>query len=92
MVVGLSQSGESALPLNPLLRDEVTAVQRCLASHVDVRNHAFRRWHASRWLAAGGSETGLMANSGWTSSAMVGRYTRDAKEQNAQLEAERLFG
>jgi integrase/recombinase XerD len=63
-----------------------------LATGVDVRAHAFRRWHASRWLAAGGSETGLMADSGWTSSAMVGRYTRDAKEQNAQLEAARLFG
>jgi len=33
-----------------------------------------------------------MANSGWTSSVMVARYTRDAKEQNAQLEAARLFG
>jgi len=59
---------------------------------VDVRAHAFRRMHASKWLAAGGSETGLMANSGWTSTAMVARYTRDAKETNAALEAERLFG
>lgn len=31
-----------------------------------------------------------MANEGWTSSAMVARYTRDAKEANAQLEAARL--
>lgn len=66
--------------------------KRGKAAGVDVRAHSFRRWHASRWLAAGGSETGLMANSGWTSSVMVARYTRDAKEQNAQLEAARLFG
>lgn len=66
--------------------------KRGIASNVDVRAHAFRRRHASSWLARGGSETGLMANSGWTSTAMVARYTRDAKESNAALEAERLFG
>ena len=55
-------------------------------------HQVFRRMYASRWMAAGGSETGLMTTAGWTSTAMIAHYTRDAKEANAMSEAERLFG
>lgn len=58
---------------------------------VDVRAHAFRRWHASKWLMGGGSESALMANSGWTSQAMVSRYVKGNAERIAQAEARRLF-
>ena len=57
---------------------------------VDVRAHAMRRKHATDWLAAGGTENGLMANSGWKSNAMVQRYTRDNREKLAIDEARRL--
>lgn len=59
---------------------------------VDVGAHAFRRMFAGEWMRRGGSETGLMTTAGWKGSAMIARYTRETKEDNAASEAERLFG
>lgn len=66
--------------------------KRGKAGDVDVRAHAFRRMHAGLWMARGGSETGLKTNSGWKTSAMISRYTKDTKETSARDEARRLFG
>lgn len=60
-------------------------------ANVDTRAHSFRRWHASKWLLGGGSETGLMSNSGWTTPAMIVRYTKANKETIAAEESRRLF-
>jgi integrase len=48
------------------------------------------RHTAARWLAAGGSESGLMAIAGWTRSDMLVRYTRVCASVRAADEARRL--
>lgn len=52
--------------------------------------HRLRHTAAVRWLAAGGSETGLMAQSGWASRKMIDRYVRTAAEELASAEFDRL--
>lgn len=52
--------------------------------------HRLRHTAAVRWLAAGGSETGLMAQSGWASRKMIDRYVRSAAEDLASAEFDRL--
>lgn len=52
--------------------------------------HLLRHTAASRWLAAGGSEGGLMAVAGWTRREMLDRYTRATSEARAADEARRL--
>jgi integrase/recombinase XerD len=52
--------------------------------------HLFRHTAAHRWLAAGGSEGGLMAVGGWTRPDMLMRYTRARAEQRAADEARGL--
>lgn len=52
--------------------------------------HVMRHTAASRWLAAGGSEGGLMAVAGWTRRDMLDRYTRASSERRAAEEAQRL--
>jgi site-specific recombinase XerD len=59
---------------------------------VEVTTHSFRRALGTRWLAAGGSETGLQLVAGWTSTRMVARYTRMNAEELAADEYRRLFG
>lgn len=54
------------------------------------RPHRLRHTAAHRWLAAGGSETGLMAMAGWTRSEMLIRYTRARAGERAAEEARRL--
>lgn len=54
------------------------------------RPHRLRHTAAHRWLAAGGSESGLMAIAGWTRSDMLVRYTRARASQRAAAEAWRL--
>ena len=43
-----------------------------------------------RWLAAGGSESCLMAIAGWTRTDMLVRYTRARASERAADEARRL--
>lgn len=52
--------------------------------------HRLRHTAASRWLAAGGSEGGLMAVAGWKSRDMLDRYVRDTAMNRAADEARRL--
>lgn len=52
--------------------------------------HLLRHTAAHRWLAAGGSEGGLMAVAGWTRPDMLLRYTKAQAEARAADEAKRL--
>lgn len=52
--------------------------------------HKLRHTAAHRWLAAGGSESGLMAIAGWTRTDMLVRYTRAHASERAEQEAARL--
>ena len=52
--------------------------------------HLLRHTAASRWLAAGGSEDGLMAVAGWSSREMLDRYTRATASDRAAAESRSL--
>jgi site-specific recombinase XerD len=52
--------------------------------------HRLRHTAATRWLAAGGSEGGLMAVAGWQSREMLDRYTAATASERAAAEARRL--
>lgn len=52
--------------------------------------HLLRHTAAHRWLAAGGSEGGLMAVAGWTRPDMLQRYTRARASERAATEARNL--
>lgn len=54
------------------------------------RPHRLRHTAAHRWLAAGGSEGGLMAVAGWTRPDMLLRYTRAQASDRAANEARTL--
>lgn len=52
--------------------------------------HRMRHTAAHRWLAAGGSEGGLMSVAGWQSPQMLMRYTKAQAAARAAEEAKRL--
>lgn len=52
--------------------------------------HLLRHTAAHRWLAAGGSEGGLMAVAGWSQANMLTRYTRARASERAAAEARAL--
>jgi integrase/recombinase XerD len=52
--------------------------------------HLLRHTAAHRWLAAGGSDSGLMAVAGWTRPDMLLRYTRARASDRAADEARKL--
>jgi integrase len=52
--------------------------------------HRLRHTAAHRWLAAGGSEGGLMAMAGWTRPDMLMRYTKAQASVRAAEEAKSL--
>lgn len=52
--------------------------------------HLMRHTAATRWLRAGGSEGGLMAVAGWSTRAMVDRYTGASAAERAATEARGL--
>jgi integrase/recombinase XerD len=54
------------------------------------RPHRLRHTAAHRWLAAGGSEGGLMAVAGWTRPDMLLRYTGAQASARAAIEARAL--
>jgi site-specific recombinase XerD len=60
------------------------------AGIVGFHPHLLRHTAAHRWLAAGGSEGGLMAVAGWTRPDMLVRYTRAQASARAADEARRL--
>ena len=53
--------------------------------------HAWRRKFAGDWLRKEGTEVGLMAYAGWSSTAMVARYAKDVAQEHAIEEARRMF-
>jgi len=64
---------------------------RAAAAGIDgFHPHMFRHTAASRWLAAGGSEGGLMAVAGWSDRAMLDRYVRATAAERATTEARGL--
>jgi site-specific recombinase XerD len=66
---------------------------RARALHAGIANfhpHRLRHTAAHRWLAAGGSEAGLMAMAGWTRPDMLLRYTQAQASDRAAAEARRL--
>ncbi|WP_145227714.1 tyrosine-type recombinase/integrase [Rudaeicoccus suwonensis] len=60
------------------------------AGIVGFHPHRMRHTAAHRWLAAGGSEGGLMAVAGWTRPDMLMRYTKAQAASRAAEEAKRL--
>ena len=52
--------------------------------------HMFRHTHAHRWLMAGGNETDLMENEGWSSPAMLKIYAKTTRAERAQAAARKL--
>ncbi|BCI83589.1 tyrosine-type recombinase/integrase [Mycobacterium sp. SMC-18] len=63
------------------------------AEQAGIKNfhlHKLRHTAASRWLAAGGSEGGLMAVAGWSNRNMIDRYTRATAGERAAAEARKL--
>ena len=52
--------------------------------------HLLRHTAATRWLAAGGTEGGLMAVAGWATREMIDRYTRATASERAAAEARGL--
>lgn len=64
---------------------------RARAAGIDrFHPHLLRHTAAHRWLAAGGSEGGLMAVAGWTRPDMLLRYTRARAAERAATEARAL--
>lgn len=60
------------------------------AGIVGFHPHLLRHTAAHRWLAAGGSEGGLMAVAGWSAPDMLTRYTRARASERAAAEAREL--
>lgn len=60
------------------------------AGIVNFHPHLLRHTAAHRWLAAGGSEGGLMAVAGWTRPDMLVRYTKARASERAAVEARTL--
>lgn len=61
-----------------------------LAGIDDFHPHLLRHTAATRWLAAGGSEGGLMQMAGWKQRQMLDRYTAATAAERAADEAKRL--
>ncbi len=55
-----------------------------------VHPHQLRHSKADAWIAAGGTERGLMKQMGWKSSSMVMRYAANVAERRSIEEAKRL--
>lgn len=60
------------------------------AGIIGFHPHLLRHTAAHRWLAAGGSEGGLMAVAGWSQPDMLMRYTKARASQRAADEARAL--
>jgi site-specific recombinase XerD len=71
--------------LHKTLRERANA-----ASLEGFHPHKLRHTAAHRWLAAGGSEGGLMAVAGWTRPDMLMRYTKAQASARAADEARKL--
>lgn len=69
----------------------VTLNARANVAHIsNFHIHKLRHTFASRWLASGGSEGGLMNVAGWRTREMVDRYTKATAAEHAADEARTL--
>jgi integrase len=75
--------GYSGLDRAIKLRAEAAGIQ-------NFHMHLLRSTAATRWLAAGGSEQGLMSVAGWSTRAMLDRYTGASAAERAAAEARSL--
>lgn len=66
------------------------AMRAARAGVVGFHPHKLRHTAAHRWLAAGGSEGGLMAVAGWTRPDMLMRYTKAQASSRAAEESRKL--
>lgn len=72
------------------------ALHRSLAARAEgagvkgFHPHKLRHTAATRWLRANGSEQGLMSMAGWSSRAMLDRYTAASAAERAAAEARTL--
>jgi site-specific recombinase XerD len=55
-----------------------------------VHAHRFRHTMAHQWKMAGGNDTALMAQAGWSSRQMVDRYGKSAQQDLAKVEFDRV--
>ncbi|NMM35775.1 MAG: tyrosine-type recombinase/integrase [Phycicoccus sp.] len=69
---------------------QALAQRATAAGIVGFHPHKMRHTAAHRWLAAGGSEGGLMAVAGWTRPDMLMRYTKARASSRAATEARGL--
>lgn len=71
---------------------DVSLKKRARAAGIQRRFHLhlLRSTAATRWLRVGGSEGGLMAVAGWSTRAMLDRYTRATASERAAAEARGL--
>ena len=77
----------------PLTYSGLDKTLRERARTADVKGfhlHKIRHTAATRWLRAGGSEQGLMTVAGWSSRAMLDRYTGASAAERAAAEARGL--
>lgn len=56
----------------------------------DLHPHRLRHTLATRWLEAGGSEGGLMAQAGWSQRKMIDHYSKATAANRSNEEAKRL--
>jgi integrase len=55
-----------------------------------VHAHRFRHTMAHQWKMAGGNESALMAQAGWSSRQMLVRYGKSAQQALAKVEFDRV--
>ena len=77
-------------PSSAAARAALAASCRSGRSQVAASTDTLRHTAAHRWLAAGGSEGGLMAVAGWTHPDMLLRYTKARASERAAEEARAL--
>jgi integrase/recombinase XerD len=82
--------GDRGKPFNYDGLHKTLRYRATLAGIPNFHPHRLRHTAAHRWLAAGGSEGGLMAVAGWTRPDMLMRYTQARAAERAAAEAREL--
>jgi len=82
--------GDRGKPFNYDGLHKSLGYRAALAGIKGFHPHKLRHTAAHRWLAAGGSEGGLMAVAGWTRPDMLMRYTKAQASARAAEEAKTL--
>jgi site-specific recombinase XerD len=79
--------------IKPLTGNGVGQMLRRRGEQADVQHvhaHRFRHTMAHQWKMAGGNETALMAQAGWSSRQMLVRYGKSAQQALAKVEFDRV--